>query len=372
LARPDPLGSVVGVRRRTVTAQPNINYAIEAYNLRKVYRTRNGKQAAVDGLDLRVPLGGIHGFLGPNGSGKTTTIRMLLGLITADSGHIRIFDYEVPLAINEVIRRVGAIVEQPRFFPAFSGQRNLKLLASAIGAPRRRVAAVLEEVGLTNRRRDKFGDYSLGMKQRLAIAAALLKDPDLLIFDEPTNGLDPAGIHEVRTMMRRLARRGKTVLVSSHILNEIQQIADTVTIIGGGRLLAEGKVNDILASEGQLAARVRVSDYLRATEVLTTSGFTVEPLPNRILKVSLANQKLDLAVITRLLADQGLYVSELTPIQPDLESVFLDLTAGQHMARQRRRQLRNHSTEQRQRRPEQQRHPERRRRPELPDWGGQS
>jgi ABC-type multidrug transport system ATPase subunit len=363
--------SVAGAGRRAFIAQPVMDYAIEAYNLRKVYRTRNGKQAAVDGLDLRVPVGGVHGFLGPNGSGKTTTIRMLLGLIAADSGHIRIFDHEVPLAIHEVISRVGAIVEQPKFFPAFSGQKNLQLLASAIGAPRRRVAAVLDDVGLAGRRRDKFRNYSLGMKQRLAIAATLLKDPDLLIFDEPTNGLDPAGIHEIRTMMRSLASRGKTVLVSSHILSEVQQIADTVTIIGRGRLLAEGDVNDILAPDGQLAARVGVSDYMRATEVLTTSGFTVERLPNRLLKVSLVNRKLDLAVITRLLADQGLYVSELTPIQPDLESVFLDLTAGQHLgARQERRHQPSRRPEPRQRRPEQQRRPERRRQPELPDWGG--
>lgn len=369
---PDRLTSAIGGRRRAVVAPLTVDYAVEAYSLRKVYRTRNGKQAAVDGLDLRVPVGGVHGFLGPNGSGKTTTIRMILGLIAADSGHIRIFDHEVPLAINEVISRVGAIVEQPKFFPAFSGQKNLQLLASAIGAPRRRVAAVLDEVGLAGRRRDKFRNYSLGMKQRLAIAATLLKDPDLLIFDEPTNGLDPAGIHEIRTMMRDLASRGKTVLVSSHILSEVQQVADTVTIIGRGRLLAEGDVNDILASDGQLAARVGVSDHLRAAEVLTTSGFTVERLPNRILKVSLVNHKLDLAVITRLLADQGLYVSELTPIQPDLESVFLDLTAGQHLgARQeRRRQPASRRPDPRQRRPEQQRRPERRRQPELPDWGG--
>lgn len=363
--------SVAGAGRRAVIAQPAMDYAIEAYNLRKVYRTRDGQQAAVGGLDLRVPVGGVHGFLGPNGSGKTTTIRMLLGLIAADSGHIRIFDHEVPLAIHEVISRVGAIVEQPKFFPAFSGQKNLQLLASAIGAPRRRVAAVLDDVGLAGRGRDKFRNYSLGMKQRLAIAATLLKDPDLLIFDEPTNGLDPAGIHEIRTMMRSLASRGKTVLVSSHILSEVQQIADTVTIIGRGRLLAEGDVNDILVTHGQLAARVGVSDHMRATEVLTTSGFMVERLPNRLLKVSLVNRKLDLAVITRLLADQGLYVSELTPIQPDLESVFLHLTAGQHPgARQeRRRQPAARRPEPRQRRPEQQRRPERRQ-PELPDWGG--
>lgn len=369
MARPDPQGSVAIARRRTVRAQPGLDYAIEAYNLRKVYRTRSGKRAAVDGLDLRVPVGGIHGFLGPNGSGKTTTIRMLLGLITADSGHIRIFDREVPLDINDVIGRVGAIVEQPRFFPAFSGQQNLQLLARAMGAPRRRVAAVLDGVGLARNSKDKVRNYSLGMKQRLAIAATLLKDPDLLIFDEPTNGLDPAGIHEIRSMMRRLAGRGKTVLVSSHILSEVQQIADTVTIIGGGRLLAEGDVKQILAADGQVAARVGVSDHLRATEILITWGFTVEPVGNRILKVSLADHKLDLAVITRLLADQGLYVSELTPIQPDLESVFLDLTADQHLGAQQRRGGKPAGRRPEQRRPKQQHPRPQRRQPDLSDWG---
>jgi ABC-2 type transport system ATP-binding protein len=293
---------------------------------------------------------------------------MLLGLIAADSGHIRILDHEVPLAINDVIGQVGAVVEQPKFFPGFSGQKNLQLLAGAIGAPRRRVAAVLDEVGLTGRRRDKVRNYSLGMKQRLGIAATLLKDPDLLILDEPTNGLDPAGIHQIHTLIRSLASRGKTVLVSSDVLTEIQQIADTVTIIGRGRLLAEGDVSHILAPGGQLAARVGVSDHLRATEILSTSGFAVEPLPNRTLKVSLVNRRLDLAVITRLLADQGLYVSELTPIQPDLESVYSDLTASQHLGgRQgRQRQPAHHRSKQRQRRPD------RRRQPELPERGGRS
>ena len=377
LAQPDPSrhsrpGASTGPRN--VVAQTTVDYAVETYNLRKVYRTRNGRRAAVDGLDLRVPFGGIHGFLGPDGAGKTTTIRMLLGLIAADSGHIRILDREVPLAINDVIGRVGAVVEQPKLFPGFSGQKNLQLLAGAIGVPRRRVAAVLDEVGLTGRRRDKVRNYSLGMRQRLAIAATLLKNPDLLILDEPTNGLDPAGTHQMHGMLRSLASRGKTVLVSSEVLSEIQQIADTVTIIGHGRLLAEGDVNHILAPGGQLAARVGVSDHLRATEILSTSGFAVEPLPNRTLKVSLVNRRLDLAVITRLLADQGLYVSELTPIQPDLESVYSDLTASQHLGTRSARQRRpaHHRSGQRQRRPEQhQRQPDRRQ-PELPEWGGRS
>jgi ABC-2 type transport system ATP-binding protein len=362
------LTSASGIGSRVVVAPPTVDYAIEAYSLKKLYRTRNGKQAAVDGLDLRVPVGGVHGFLGPNGSGKTTTIRMLLGLIAADAGHIRIFDHEVPLDIHQIIDRVGAIVEQPKFFPAFSGQKNLELLAQAIGTPRRRVDAVLKEVGLGRRRHDKFRSYSLGMKQRLAIAATLLKDPDLLIFDEPTNGLDPAGIHEIRTMMRNLAGRGKTVLVSSHILSEVQQIADTVTIIGRGRLLAEGNVNDILAADGQLWVRVGVSDHLRATEILAASGFTVESLPGRVLKVSMSNHQLDPAVISRLLADHDLYVSELTPIQPDLESVFLNLTARDQLRGRQRPQPGQQRPYQSQRQPprQAQRQP-RRRRGELPE-----
>src|SRR5918998_2989199 len=263
--------------RRAVVVESYADYAIEAYNLRKVYRARGGRRAAVDGLDLRVPLGGVHGFLGPNGSGKTTTIRMLLGLITADSGYIRIFDHEVPLHLDQVIDRVGAIVEQPRFFPNFSGRKNLNLLATAIGSPRRQVNVVLEEVGLAERADDKFRAYSLGMKQRLAIAATLLKDPSLLIFDEPTNGLDPAGIHEIRATMRSLADRGKTVLVSSHILSEVQQVADTVSIIGRGRMLAEGTVTEILDAASGQSARVGVADPTAAAEVLTQAGFQGGP-----------------------------------------------------------------------------------------------
>src|SRR5215207_8747263 len=248
---------------------------------------------------------------------------------------IRIFDHEVPLAIDGVIGRVGAIVEQPKFFPAFSGQKNLKLLAEAIGAPRRQVAAVLAEVGLAGR--DKYHNYSLGMKQRLAIAATLLKDPELLIFDEPTNGLDPAGIHEIRATMRGLADSGKTVLVSSHILSEVQQVADTVSIIGRGRLLAQGEVDDILDAGAQESARVGIGDAARAATVLAEAGFAVRPLPDGMLNVwagAGAGQSatdLDLALITRLLAEHGLYVFELTPVRADLESVFLELTAEDHL-----------------------------------------
>ena len=191
---------------------------------------------------------------------------------------------------------------------------------------------MLEEVGLADRARDKFRTYSLGMKQRLAIAATLLKDPSLLIFDEPTNGLDPAGIHEIRATMRSLADRGKTVLVSSHILSEVQQVADTVSIIGRGRMLAEGTVAEILDAAGEQYARVGVADPARAAAICSSAaGFHGRRRPGASCTSASANGPLDLAQITRVLAEQGLYVSELVPVRRDLESVFLELTADEHL-----------------------------------------
>jgi ABC-2 type transport system ATP-binding protein len=325
----------------TVSA-PTSRFAVEALGLRKTYRSRKGSQVAVDDLDLRVPAGGVHGFLGPNGSGKTTTIRMLLGLIGADAGQMSVFGTEVPRRLPTVIQRIGAIVEQPKFFPAFSGRKNLQLLAQAIGTDRSQVGRVLAEVGLSDRAGGKYRTYSLGMKQRLAIAATLLKDPDLLIFDEPTNGLDPAGIHEIRATMRGLADRGKTVLVSSHILSEVQQVADTVTIIGRGRLLAEGRVDDILARASHTMFRVGVADTARAASLLGAAGFTVDPGPDGTLLVGPAPVKggrsapageiaFDPAWISEALARNGLYVAELTPLRADLEQVFLALTAERQL-----------------------------------------
>jgi ABC-2 type transport system ATP-binding protein len=185
--------------RTPETPSTGTPYAVQTVGLRKTYRTRRGRQAAVAGLDLQVPSGGVHGFLGPNGSGKTTTIRMLLGLVRPDSGEIRLFGEPIPDRLPAVIDRVGAIVEQPRFFPAFTGRRNLELLATAIGTPIDRVDLVLDEVGLADRARDRFRAYSLGMKQRLAIAATLLKDPDLLIStSRPTGWTRPASTRSGR------------------------------------------------------------------------------------------------------------------------------------------------------------------------------
>ncbi|HON73874.1 MAG TPA: ATP-binding cassette domain-containing protein [Dermatophilaceae bacterium] len=301
--------------------------AIETSGLRKTYRTRRGRQVAVQGLDLHVPAGGVHGFLGPNGSGKTTSIRMLLGLINADSGTMTIFGHPVPDDLPAVIDRVGAIVESPKFFPAFSGRTNLELLAGAIGAPKSRVGEVLEATHLADRAKDHYAAYSLGMKQRLAVAATLLKDPDLLIFDEPTNGLDPAGIREVRDTMRDLGQRGKTVLVSSHILAEVEQVADTVSIIGRGHLLASGSVSTILGSQGTTVVRVGVSEPDRAATLLAYEGWTTRREGTHLVVEGAS----DPAAVTRALALAGLYVHELTPVVPDLESVFLDLTTHEQL-----------------------------------------
>ncbi len=303
--------------------------AVLVEGLRKTYRTRRGVRVAVAGLDMTVPRGGVHGFLGPNGAGKTTTIRMLLGLVTADSGRATIFGHPVPETLPEVVDRVGAIVEQPRFFPAFTGRQNLRLLARGIGIPTARVDEVLEQVGLGGRGRDRFAGYSLGMKQRLAVAATLLKDPDLLVFDEPTNGLDPAGIHEIRATMRGLAEQGRTVLVSSHILSEVQQVADTVSIIGRGRLLAEGSVAELLRVAGGGVLRVGVGEPGRAADVLQAGGWSVETTAEG--RLLLTGGSPDPADVTRALAEQGLWVHELTPVQTDLESYFLQLTAEEHL-----------------------------------------
>ena len=296
-------------------------YAVVTRDLRKTYRSVRGRQVAVDSLDLRVPVGGVHGFLGPNGSGKTTTIRMLLGLVRADSGRMRVFGHHVPDELPLVVGRVGAIVEAPKLFPAFSGRRNLTLLADGIGAPAGRVDEVLAETGLSERAGDRYSSYSLGMKQRLAIAATLLKSPDLLIFDEPTNGLDPAGIHEIRGTMRRLADEGRTVLVSSHILAEVEQVADTVSIIGRGRLLATGTVAEVIG-ERTAGVRVGVADPARALQVLAGAGLDVRQEGSHLL----VDGEPEPARITYLLAQHGLYVHELTPVRAGLESVFLDLT----------------------------------------------
>ena len=295
--------------------------AIETRGLRKEYAGRRGRRVAVQDLDLQVPFGGVHGFLGPNGSGKTTTIRMLLGLARPTGGEMRLLGEPVPRALPEVIGRVGAVVEQPRFLPGFSGECNLDLLARAGGIPRDRVPEAVERVGLTGRERDRYRTYSLGMKQRLAIAATLLKEPALLVLDEPTNGLDPAGIREVRETIRTLGEAGTTVLLSSHILAEVQQVCSAATIIGHGRVLASGPVDQLLG--GSTRHRVRVAEPAAAAGVLRTAGLAVTAEDDALLV-----DTDDPAAVTRLLAREEIWVSEITPSRQDLESYFLSLTAA--------------------------------------------
>jgi ABC-type multidrug transport system ATPase subunit len=294
---------------------------VETQDLRKIYRRRKGTLVAVDALSLRVPRGGVHGFLGPNGSGKTTTIRMLLGLARASSGQMRLFGEEVPARLPQVMGKIGAIVEQPKFFPTFTGRGNLSLLARTIGAGSKQVDEVLDQVGLGDRGDDRYKSYSLGMKQRLAIAATLLKDPQLLILDEPTNGLDPAGIREIRDTIRQLGEQGVTVILSSHILAEVQQVCDHVSIIARGRLLATGSVDEVVADTSH-TVKVVLPDLDAGLSILTARGFTVRREPAALI-VDGATQP---AEITEALAQASHFVSELTPIRADLESVFLALT----------------------------------------------
>ncbi len=300
---------------------------IETTGLRKEYVTRRlHRHVAVEGLDLRVPQGGVHGFLGPNGSGKTTTIRMLLGLARPTRGQMAVLGQPIPSGLPQVMPRIGAVVESPKFLPGFTGRRNLSLLADATGLPRPRVGEVLERVGLSERADDRYKGYSLGMRQRLAIAATLLKQPDLLILDEPTNGLDPQGIRDIRTMVHDLGEQGVTVLLSSHILAEVEQVCDSVTIVRRGQLVTSGRVSDLLAGQSTGAVRVRVTDLPAAQAVLERSpGVTL----TRQDDVLLVSGVVDPADVSRVLGQHDLWVRELSVIQGDLESAFLSLTGDE-------------------------------------------
>ncbi len=277
----------------------------------------------MNGLDLSVPEGGVFGFLGPNGAGKTTTIRCLLGLVRPSGGRCRLLGADTAHELPKVIPKVGSIVESPAQFPRFSGRRNLQLLGRLHGIGRAAVDDVLERVGLADRADDRVKNYSFGMKQRLGIAAALLKDPEVLILDEPANGLDPAGIVEVRELLRRLGAEGRTVFVSSHILSEVQQMADRVAILSRGRLVAAGPVDEVLAAGRAQGLIVRLDDLGAGMQALSAAGVAAR-LDGDVIRVDLP--ALAAATVTRALADRGLYLTELRPDEVDLETVFLELT----------------------------------------------
>lgn len=284
---------------------------------------RFGAVTALDSVDLLVPVGGVHALIGPNGSGKTTLLRLLLGLARPAAGTVEVLGAPVPAQLPGVIHRIGAVIEGARFHPAPTGRRLLQLQAIGLGLPATAPDRVLELVGLTEVGRRRFGGYSLGMKQRIAIAAALLTSPDLLVLDEPTNGLDPAGIHDIRTVVQRLATEGRTVLLASHLLSEVGQLAATVTVLQRGRVLQQSRMADLLGSR-RSETLVRVVDLERAHHVLLTAG-----LPHRRGGPGeIVIEHGDPARINALLTSAGVAVLALQPLQEDLEEVFLRLTRG--------------------------------------------
>ena len=294
---------------------------VETRGLTKRYGNRI---TAVDDLDLTIERGEVYGFLGPNGAGKTTTLRMLLGLIKPSSGTATVLGEEPGTPAG--LARVGALVESPSFYPYLSGRDNLRVMARYSGVALSRVEEVLRQVELSGRASDKFKKYSLGMKQRLGVATALLKDPELLVLDEPANGLDPKGMADMRAIIRKIRGEGKTVLLSSHLLGEVEQICDRIGVILKGKLVAERTMEELRGREGGLLVRA---------EPLEEAERVVKNLP-RIEEARVVDEMLQLTVdparaaeINAGLVNAGVRVSELRPLERSLEEMFLELTGGE-------------------------------------------
>lgn len=282
---------------------------------------RYGKRiTAVDSLNLTVSRGEVYGFLGPNGAGKTTTLRMLLGLIRPTSGAATVLGK--PPGTAEGLARVGALVESPAFYPYLSGWRNLRVMARYAGVPKQRIGAVLDQVQLADRAGDKFKTYSQGMKQRLGVAAALLKDPELLILDEPTNGLDPQGMADMRNLIRQLGHGERTVLLSSHLMGEIEQICDRIGVIQNGRLVAEGPIEELRGGE-RVLVRAEPMDKAKGLAEALYGSEQVQVSDGALLLATAPDRA---GEITRELVTSGVEVSELRPVERSLEETFLELT----------------------------------------------
>ena len=284
---------------------------------------RFGDRAAVDSVDLTVPAGVAFGFLVPNGAGKTTMIRTLLGLTRPSSGEISLLGLPQPAKRAEALARVGAIVEEPKFHPHLTGRENLKIVAAARdSAADARIPESLERVGLAHRGNDRVKTYSLGMRQRLGIARCLIADPALLILDEPMNGLDPAGILEMRHLIRAFVAEGRTVFLSSHLLDEVEKTCDQIAIVDQGRIVVQGGVEEI-ASSGDPTLLIEVDDDAAARRVLDGAPIEVE---GSALRVKLSGGR-SAAEINRALVEAGIAVSRLEPARAILEEKFLEITS---------------------------------------------
>jgi ABC-2 type transport system ATP-binding protein len=302
------------------------HWAVETHGLTK----RFGPNVAVNGVELLVPRGCAFGYLGPNGAGKTTLIRVLLGLTHADAGTMSLLGYSIPRQRAAALARVGAIVDEPRFHGHLTGRQNLQLLAAAREpAARERIGPALDRVGILHRADDRVSKYSMGMRQRLGVAACLIGDPQLLILDEPMNGLDPAGMHEMRDMILSLVAEGRTVVLSSHLLDEVERTCDAVAIVDRGSVIRQGPISELLAG-ASLALQIECSEPDRARSLLdaTTIGARVEVGPLGLGITLPAGTPRDVvAEINRILVEGRISVYRLQEIQASLESWFLQVTS---------------------------------------------
>jgi ABC-2 type transport system ATP-binding protein len=300
-------------------------WAVETHGLTK----RFGPNVAVNGVELLVPRGCAFGYLGPNGAGKTTLIRVLLGLTAADSGTMSLLGYPVPKHRDLALARVGAIVDEPRFHAHLTGRENLELLANARErAARDRIGASLDRVGLSHRADDRVAKYSMGMRQRLGVAACLIGDPQLLVLDEPMNGLDPAGMQDMREMILSLVAEGRTVMLSSHLLDEVQRTCDAVAIVDRGKVIRQGPIDELLAG-ASLVIEVECSEPDRARALLrdTRLGGQTQASPGGLTVTLPAGPSHQVAAeIARVLITNGISLYRLQQIQASLESWFLEVT----------------------------------------------
>ena len=297
-------------------------YCLETKNLVHKFSKH---EVVLDGIDLRVPQGGIFGFLGPNGAGKTTTLRLILGLLKKQQGTISIFGQSLDAFRVEILKRVGSLIESPSIYDHLTAVENLRVLQVVYGCPLQRIERVLDLVGLSKTGKKKVGRFSLGMKQRLAIAVALLNSPDLLILDEPTNGLDPNGIIEMRDLLVRLNREyGITILISSHLLAEIERLVTHVGIISRGRLVFQGTMEDLKQKQQKTTSSfLCTNDDAEALKLIADEVVEARSADGRIVMPAMSNH--DIARLNRRLVERGLDVHEIGVVRSDLESIFLEL-----------------------------------------------